>query len=257
VSATVITVANQKGGTGKTTTAANIAAALAAEDRRVLAVDIDAQTNLTFQLGAALDVPFTARELLDPAIDVSLAQTCTRSPHGLDVVPAGEGLSELEIGLAVAVAGQTRLRQVLKQANDIYDVIVVDTPPNLGLLTINGLVAADVVLCPVSAEDVAAAQGLTRLRANNLRTAPLRDGHAAPVVVLLTRWDRRRVMASRMEATLRSLDAPPVARIPSRADVHQAAVDRVPMTARAPDGLIAREYRAAAHAALEQVMVRA
>lgn len=266
---TIITVANQKGGVGKTTTAANVAAGLAANGRRVLAVDLDAQVNLTHQLGAALEVSLTTDDLLDPELAVALRDVVTTSPHipgvgagegpgGLDVLPGSEQLSMTELALAQTIAGQTLLRQALETARGAYDVVVVDTPPNLGMLTINGLVAADVVLAPVSAEDVGAAQGFARLRASTAKTAPLRPIPPAPVIALLTRWDERRVAASQIEATLCDvLDAPPVAHIPLSSAVHRAAIDRVPLVIAAPAGTrreaaqtIAREYGKAAVAAI-------
>ena len=246
-----VVVANRKGGTGKTTTAANLAAVYHASGLRVLAIDLDSQQNLTWQLGASMDSLLTTYELLEPGVDAPLEQVLCATAVGVDLLPAGEELSKLEIALALAVAGQQRLAQVLAPFSDRWDVAVVDTPPGLGVVTIASLVAADVVVSPVSAEDVGAAQGLARLLQSIDLTGPLRNGRSIPQVVpVLTRWDERRKVANSLDATLEAMAQTPVARIPSLAAIHQSTLNRMPFAVLSPDSVAAAQYRAVADVAI-------
>src|ERR1700730_567980 len=156
--ATVIAVANQKGGVGRTTTTANLVAALALRGRRVLLVDLDPQGNLTSAFGLEKDVQQTVAEsLLDrrvplPVVNVTNgAATDAANLHPLSVVPAAVGLASAEAQLMNKLGREMRLRDQLMSVDERYDFIMIDTPPSLGVLTINALVAASRVIIPTEA----------------------------------------------------------------------------------------------------------
>lgn len=147
----VIAVANQKGGVGKTTTTANLGAALARKDYRVLLIDMDPQGNLTSAVGASKSSEQTiADALLDhraplPALPVG------NGSGKLDVIPATLALAGAEAALMNKLGREQRLRDQLARQGAGYDFVLVDTPPSLGLLTINAMVAANYVLVPTEA----------------------------------------------------------------------------------------------------------
>src|SRR5437870_344867 len=136
--ATVIAVANQKGGVGKTTTTANLGAALALRGRRVLLVDLDPQGNLTSAFGLEKDVQQTvADSLLDRRVPLPVVSVPNGSAHGTDtdmlsVVPASVGLASAEAQLMNKLGRELRLRDQLLSVDEQYDYIMIDTPPSLG-----------------------------------------------------------------------------------------------------------------------------
>ena len=164
-SARVIAVANQKGGVGKTTTTINLGAAMAESGQRVLMVDLDPQANATTGLG----IP--NRGLQTSIYEVMLQQTtiseviCTTEVPNLEVVPSSLALAGAEIELVTAFSREHRLDRALETVADDYDIILIDCPPALGLLTINALVAAGEVLVPIQCEYYAL-EGLGQLVGN-------------------------------------------------------------------------------------------
>lgn len=158
----VIAVANQKGGVGKTTSCINIAAAIARKKRSVLLVDVDPQSNTTSGLGVRKNsIELSTYDLLlDDSIDARDAVHNVRP--GFDLIPATIDLAGAEIELVPHLQREHKLRRSLVAVHDKYDYILMDCPPSLGLLTLNGLVAAEAVLVPVQAEYYAL-EGLMQL----------------------------------------------------------------------------------------------
>jgi chromosome partitioning protein len=202
----VLTIANQKGGVGKTTSAVNIAAALAMHGLRVLVIDLDPQGNASTALGIAhtVDTPSVYDVLLGGRPIADVAQPTDFEPN-LTCVPATLDLAGADIELASQVAREFRLQRALQSylaSTDDIDYVFVDCPPSLGLLTLNGLVAAREVLIPIQCEYYAL-EGLAQL----LNTVELVTSHLNPqlavTTVLLTMYDSRTRLADQVADEVR------------------------------------------------------
>jgi len=207
----IFTVTNQKGGVGKTTTVLNLGVYLAVKGQRVLLIDADPQANLTSGLGInhepnALNEVSNSKfktiyDLLVNQVDAKEIKQKTRIPN-LDIIPSGIELAGAEVELVSALSRENILKKALEKEQNNYDFIIIDCPPSLGLLTINGLVAANQVLIPVQSEYYAL-EGLgqlintIKLIKSNLNSEMNIGG------VILTMFDSRTNLSKDVESELK------------------------------------------------------
>ncbi len=200
--ARIIAIANQKGGVGKTTTSVNIAASLAAAEKKVRLIDSDPQGNSTSGMG--IDRKDLSGSTYDLYIGKKSLQEIKKSTHfpWLDVVPAGIDLVGVEVELIQRISRERVLKRALDPVRNLYDYILIDCPPSLGLLTVNSLTAADSVLIPVQTEYYAL-EGLSAL----MNTIKLIKQDLNPDLaiegVLLTMYDSRNNLAEQVAQEVR------------------------------------------------------
>ncbi len=200
--ARIIAVSNQKGGVGKTTSAINIASCLAISGQKVLLVDMDPQANASSGLGIYVDQDTVSSYQVLIGESPIAKSIVTTEIDNLYLVPATQDLSGAEIELVSVLGREMKLKDILEELRAEYDFIIIDTPPTLGLITVNALTAADSVLIPLQSEYYAM-EGLSQL----LKTTSLIKKRLNPALeregILLTMYDKRNNLSLQVEREIR------------------------------------------------------
>ena len=202
----VLSIANQKGGVGKTTTAINLAAALAASELRTLLIDSDPQGNAT--TGVGVEKTEDRQTLYNVLLkEAKIADAITATPYeGLSIVPADQNLVATNLDLVEVEHREHRLKAAIEQIGDDFDYILVDCPPALDLLTLNALIASDAVLVPIQCEFFAL-EGISQLMETIDRIKEAFNPKLRVEGVLLTMYDDRTNLTRQVESDLREFFA--------------------------------------------------
>lgn len=249
----IISIINQKGGVGKSTTAINLSAILGTKRKQVLLVDLDPQGNATSGLGIdkrAIDCCIYDVLLNDVSIEDAIIPDVT---EGLDVVPATINLAGAEVELVSQFAREARLKDAVTSLRGKYDYIIIDCPPSLGLLTINGLVAADSLLIPIQSEFYAL-EGVTKL----LESMKLVKNRLNPTLdvfgVLITMYDGRTTLSKQVCAEVRNYFGKQVfeTNIPRTVKLSEAPSYGMPINEYDPRGKGAEAYNALAEEVIKR-----
>lgn len=201
--ARIIAIANQKGGVGKTTTAVNLGASLAASEQHTLIIDCDPQANTTSALGFPKD---PARRTLYQALILGESierVTIDAQVEGLDLIPSDKNLVGAAVELVSMENREYRLKEAIQGVREKYSYVLIDCPPSLDLLTVNALAAADSVLVPIQCEYLAL-EGVSELLDTLMRLRRTVNPSLAIEGILLTMYDDRTTLSKQVSADLRS-----------------------------------------------------
>jgi len=237
----VLVISNQKGGVGKTTTAISLSAALVERGQRVLVIDLDPQANATSGLGVGKNGAGIRGVLLkEQPIRESIVAT---SLQGLDLLPSGSDMAGAEVELVPLMAREFRLRQALRSLTGIYDTVIIDCPPSLGLLTVNALAAGDGVVVPVQCEYYAL-EGLAQLLDTIEAVRQRLNEHLEVLAIVLTMEDRRNRLSMQVTDEVRKHFPQLVARtrIPRTVRLAEAPSHGMPISVYDPSSRAAKAY---------------
>lgn len=200
--ARILSIANQKGGVGKTTTSINLAASLAAYNKRILLLDLDPQGNTT--MGSGIDKKQCKSSLYDVLTEKKPIEDCilTSETGKYHLLPSNDDLVAAEVELIQEIGRETRLRFALQRIVDNYDFIIIDCPPSLNMLTVNALVASDGVLIPMQCEYYAL-EGLSALNNTITQIAKLINPKLKIEGILRTMYDPRSSLTHAVSGQLR------------------------------------------------------
>lgn len=252
LNANIIALSNQKGGTGKTTTCANLGIGLAQEGKRVLVVDNDPQASLTISLGWTQPdkLPVTLSTLMGRAImdePIRAEEAILHHSEGVDVLPASIELSGMEVSLVNAISRESVLRQVLEELSPRYDHMLIDCMPSLGMLTINALAAANSVIIPVQAQYLPA-KGLEQLLQTVAKVRRQLNPRLKIDGILLTMVDSRtnfnREISALMRETYGSKIRVFATDIPHSVRAAEISAEGKSIFTHDPHGKVAEAYRA-------------
>jgi chromosome partitioning protein len=236
----VLVISNQKGGVGKTTTAISLGAALVERGERVLLVDLDPQANATSGLGMEKSGAIYRVLLKEQPITESAVHT---QLEGFDLIPSGPDMAGAEVELVPIMAREFRLRQALRAAGDVYDTVLVDCPPSLGLLTVNALAAGDGVVVPVQCEYYAL-EGLAQLLDTIEAVRQRLNDKLEVLAIVLTMEDRRNRLSMQVIEEVRKHFPKLVARtrIPRTVRLAEAPSHGKPISVYDPGSRAAQAY---------------
>lgn len=248
----VVSIANQKGGVGKTTTSINLSTVLAKKNKKVLLIDADPQGNATSGFGISKDQQFSVYDVLIEDIEIENTLQSTKIKN-LDICPSNINLAGAEVQLVAAINREFRLKNKIDEIRDKYDFIIIDCPPSLGLTTLNAFTASDSVLIPVQCEYYAL-EGLGQLM-NTINLVKKHTNKSLQIEgALLTMYDVRTNLSNQVAKEVKKYFDNKVYKsiIPRNVKVSEAPSYGMPITIYDPHSKGAKSYEKFAKEFLKQ-----